>query len=475
MSEFSLKCNTLFAESNYTMYKFSKTFNLDATTLRRMLNGQRLPNIDFVESFCESLRVTPYERKEILELYEIELIGRPIFERRKQVKKLIENFAAYDTMNNEAFLSAPSCSEIVDKDSQHLKTKMQLSTAIQTIIGDELLLSGTPKIYTNIPTRYSQFFQILSSLYTSTKKDISIIHLISLCKDSMNNNTHSNLDTLFDILPFSSSSYNGYTPLYIHSRITFEEWSSQLMPYYIITSQYILFISADLAGGILKKEKVFINQYLAELNKKMHLYQPLIKRYTTPNEFFEAYRNSFEAFGYPSYIIESHPCHNWMDRDYLTDNLLIDGVADTKLLAQAFKKYLEHVNSNWPVKLFFTDNGLDEFANTGKLANMYSPFIPSKNDARIQNMLKNLKDSLVSMDMKIIDSNKFNISSSIYIEIYPKAVTFISSPEPLTYIYCIIKESSICEAFIDFCKYLQESNYVYSNKDAINLLDSYTN
>lgn len=72
MSDFSNKCREYLKDTGENVYQLSASSGLDRTSLQRMITGKRLPGIDFVRQFCDSLRINPSQRRELMELYKIE-------------------------------------------------------------------------------------------------------------------------------------------------------------------------------------------------------------------------------------------------------------------------------------------------------------------------------------------------------------------------------------------------------------------
>ena len=65
MSKFSDKCKELLTENGYNVYRLSQTASLERTALERMITGKRLPGIEFVEAFCNALRISHSDKKEL--------------------------------------------------------------------------------------------------------------------------------------------------------------------------------------------------------------------------------------------------------------------------------------------------------------------------------------------------------------------------------------------------------------------------
>ena len=82
MSDFSSKCREYLKDTGENVYQLSAYSGLDRTSLQRMITGKRLPGIDFVRQFCDSLRINPSQRRELMELYKIEKIGKEIYYNR---------------------------------------------------------------------------------------------------------------------------------------------------------------------------------------------------------------------------------------------------------------------------------------------------------------------------------------------------------------------------------------------------------
>ena len=93
MSDFSERCKQLLLESGSNVYQISKRSGLDRTSLQRMITGNRMPGPKFVREFCSNLRINPVEEEELLKLYIIEKVGKPVYQNRLYVKNLIEGIA----------------------------------------------------------------------------------------------------------------------------------------------------------------------------------------------------------------------------------------------------------------------------------------------------------------------------------------------------------------------------------------------
>lgn len=110
MSDFSTKCREYLKDTGENVYQLSASSGLDRTSLQRMITGKRLPGIDFVRQFCDSLRINPSQRRELMELYKIEKIGKEIYYNRKYIQELLGVISSQQVISREGFLRLPSFS-----------------------------------------------------------------------------------------------------------------------------------------------------------------------------------------------------------------------------------------------------------------------------------------------------------------------------------------------------------------------------
>ena len=108
MSDFSNKCREYLKDTGENVYQLSASSGLDRTSLQRMITGKRLPGIDFVRQFCDSLRINPSQRRELMELYKIEKIGKEIYYNRKYIQELLGVISSQQVISREGFLKLPS-------------------------------------------------------------------------------------------------------------------------------------------------------------------------------------------------------------------------------------------------------------------------------------------------------------------------------------------------------------------------------
>lgn len=103
MSDFSSKCREYLKNTGETVYQLSASSGLDRTSLQRMITGKRLPGMDFVRQFCDSIRINPFQRQELIELYKIEKIGKEIYYNRKYIQELLRVISTQQMLFSSGF------------------------------------------------------------------------------------------------------------------------------------------------------------------------------------------------------------------------------------------------------------------------------------------------------------------------------------------------------------------------------------
>ena len=94
MSEFSQLLSNHIHNKKVTIYALAQYCNVDRSSIYKIIRGKRLPStISTIEQISEFIHLTPLEHEELLETYQITLIGADNYYRRKDVMNFLTNFA----------------------------------------------------------------------------------------------------------------------------------------------------------------------------------------------------------------------------------------------------------------------------------------------------------------------------------------------------------------------------------------------
>lgn len=174
MSDFSSKCREYLTDTGETVYQLASSSGLDRTSLQRMLTGKRLPSIDFIHQFCDSIRINPSQRLELMELYKIEKIGKEVYYNRKYIQELLRVISSQQTISPSGFQRLPSLPFYRGDFSFDVEKK------VFSLFEDILDSGSDEEICTNIPANCRLLVQTFARLYPEYGKLPPVIQILPL-------------------------------------------------------------------------------------------------------------------------------------------------------------------------------------------------------------------------------------------------------------------------------------------------------
>lgn len=249
MSKFSEKIDSLIDESGENIQSLAKIGNFNRTTLQRVKTGERLPTRAFFRQLCQTLRLSPAEEAELHELYEIQKLGARRYENHKKIIALIETITELTEQEIQFSkeMSKPK-SRSISGDHPITQTIVTAETevldSIRNAIDRELFNTDAPQIRMFIPGEQEPVYDHLFQQLMGNKKYLvleDVIHLPRISDESATDKYLSTLKYLISISILKNVSYQSNYAYFEAGEIE----HSALFPYYILTSDRTLTISAD--------------------------------------------------------------------------------------------------------------------------------------------------------------------------------------------------------------------------------------
>lgn len=480
MSKFSEKLKLIIEESGIKIYQLAKNSELDRTTIQRSITGERFPSLNFVEKLIDYLRLSPIEREELFELYSINKIGEKVYAGRKFIKEMIELIATTHIVKENKSYSKKTLtfSGKINADNEVCTGQYIVNNIIRNVLEDEVLNNPSPEINICAPFSYSFLFDLLYQLYLGQNGNVTIKNIIKLNKNPHTfQNSNYNLEILSHVMPFAFSAGNGYQPYYYYDNFDEHNDIALFMPYYIITSNHLLTISADFKTAIFYNNESIVNTYKENFKIAITKSKPLITQHFSCDDMLLAYLASSKNSGVASHIIEPQPCFAWYYTEALINSHLRPELENRELildlLYDLYGKY--RAFKSRPMSIFSIE-GLSYFAKTGILADLPTQFaIPFTIEERII-LLTKLRNDIANSDYLVFASNssKFIIPSST-IQLYTtKGLDFFVANNNGVISSSYIEEQSITEAFYDFFESLPSSGLIYNKEETIKIIDNFT-
>lgn len=472
MSEFSELCKKYIKRGGTNIYQLAKRSGLERTSIQRMVNGSRLPGKEFVQSVCANLKLNRAEEEELLELYEIEKIGRSVFLNRKAIWKII--YSVY--VESQSSVNQMSLLHLdMEKRPQlcmELKDKKQQMVFMDYMIRREIEGHAWPSFYLNDFPLSSNCLSMLLEAESKTEKEIKIRQFINLYKqDDDEKNASVNLRIIQQVIVFAFS-FQGVFEVYYTYRDRMQEHGAELWPGYVVTSECILQISGDGTRSLGICSPELARRYCAEQENLKNRFRRLVYVKQADGEFFREYIRYSLQDEAPAYVMESYPCMwNMLDEEILDKNR-------ESIHAEGMEEVvLQIIRKDSRTKYYFGLNEVDRLLDHGTLPGIYKKYgeIPDP-ESRVK-MLRNLQMRIrrSEEDFHLLREPFGNIQG-MNVELYRhNRVCFIKTTEAGEVNLLYIQENGIYDMFQDFFESLNDREYVYSPSETEQILEQKIN
>ena len=182
MNQLANYCNELFLAEETSLYHFCKSHDLERTSIRRLLKGERLPKEEVFEAFANALSLTPEESRKLHELYQRQKLGTLRYENRIFIKEFLDEIGANYISVFQFFKNVSSSydNNLIEQTTMKIDHPLELSRVFQ-----HLLLIEEKYIYSNIPVSKSLFFESVQQIFYSGKQSVPFYpfyHFLTLLK-----------------------------------------------------------------------------------------------------------------------------------------------------------------------------------------------------------------------------------------------------------------------------------------------------
>ena len=476
MSQFRDALKQHFDENEINISSLSRQCGIDRTTIQHMVGGRKdykLPSYDALKAVLKCLRMTPGERKYTEELYTIEKIGVHNYVGRQYVKGIIEQIAALhnpDVLRHSVIVSG---SVNLDTADCVFTGANAVNSVLQAVFAEEIAVNSNPHICLNVPFSYAYLKQTLLQSYWEQDGRLEIKHLVILSKSpKANQNKNINLETISDILPFAFCLGNGYRAKYYYSSIEAENELLLTMPYYLLTAKRLLLMSGDFTSALLITDVRMIDEYRNAFERSYNQCQNLIEHLDNPLEIFDAYSDCI-IDDCPAYSAQGYPCFfQYLSEDIIYRHARMESPNAGETVA-GLVTYIANF-SRMNITDYFSMNGLEAFARSGRLE-VFSEM--EANPFTVEDRITILESACSEIEgggkTRLVDSSKISLSNwAIVSTINNNSLQFYHQNQGV-YHYCIIKEASIVNAFVDFFESLSQSDMVFSAEETLSVIRGY--
>lgn len=472
MTIFSDILNEHIKSKNIRTSSLAQYCDIDRSNMYKIISGKRKPASEgMVHKIADFIRLTPTERKELLEAYQVTAVGSDAYYRRKNVQDFITNFSCKkeDAADISSFSPLMDYTQLTDKLS--LFGKMNLNHAIYGILALE-----TQKEHGYIKLLFQpdcdNFMEFLSSVIAS-RQNLKIDHIICL------NNTDRitvdkrdyNLCCLQKIIPMYTACLCEYTPFCYYDSINSHNNIFNLLSSLVITSQYAIIFSPQLQYGIVfTREEILLKLHSIFDDLKAET-KPIVCKIDSIFTQFE-YFNTLGLGERTGFSFQKEPCIIPLIPSSFPEKYLVRNLPDRECLVLSMKKYIQRKAEairRFSTQFMFTEKGLRNFLQTGRVFELpdsiYNPFEYTDRVFVIRaliNACQNQGYRMVRPDTPIASGNL-----CIYVNANNGYLLFSSADGNLVYLN--LEEQSLLQAFYDYLSSLDDKLF-YSTEETVERL-----
>ena len=471
MSQFSELLREHINKKDMTIKSLAEKCGIDRTYLHKILKGERkVPSREFVENISLQLMLSAEDKSKLLELYSISKMGEGLYNRRRQVSKIIHDMTNTNMAEKDGFEFKTEVDINTVPEISIFTDKRELRKNLQIIICSDVQNGSDIKVIAQ-PTDY------LSSLLAATAEgsDSVIDHLFFF------DNTHSttgkknasayNLD-IFPCICHLAQKHEKYEPLYYYESTSAYFNSANIMPNIIITDNFIMRTDSDYCEGVIYKSKPMVEFYVRQFEKLKANCVKLLDHAVDILDYVYFWYDDNTDF----VSIDFQPCTMLcLTEDIYNSHALLPEDAKEYVknkLADGKKALLEHRFMN-----LFSEKGLAEFMSTGEIFELpkgtYTYPTLAERKIMLQIMISLCENGMA--DYRIIKDDYFAVSKNLCLNVTENAsINIVARNDCFSdFSYMKVSETSLVQAFWDYLNYFIGTDAVCTHEETISILRSY--
>lgn len=469
MSQFSQLLTDHIHTKNVKVYALAQYCNIDRANMYKFINGSRTPSsFDTVNKICNFMQLSPGEKDELVEAYQITQIGAENYYRRKHVAHFLKNFSI---PNNDLPLLRPYQPPTgLNHKAAFFNSEVEINHALTGILTCELCKKGG-KIKLLIQPDYDFFMNVLAIAWQNSNVQIEHIICLNNTKSQQHSKMDYNLHCLEKILPLYGNPYD-YQCFYYYDNVDSRFGKLTLFPYMIITSDYAFLLSADMKKGYATNADDSVQMFSGLFDQYLKETLPLITPMEHPFFQFQSLAELIRQ-EIPAHSLQLSPCLTpLLDEDFL-EKYVSRELSDRTEFMNTLKDYIALLNQNKTTPALnsvFSINGLQHFMKTGALKGYpTSLYLPVELSDRVL-LLQKLISSFHAYDYRILKEDFCSLENELHLVISrQKGFLCFHTPQDNRLIYLDIKEPGFIFTFLDYYESLDEDLF-YTEEEALELL-----
>ncbi|MBR5267816.1 MAG: helix-turn-helix transcriptional regulator [Lachnospiraceae bacterium] len=466
-------------ECGYTNYEFARSVGINRVNIQRYLSGSRIPNRQMFEKIINELHLGSREQEEFFESYQCAFEGKDAYYMKKTIRDILENASDICGTEKQLVLVEHISQE---KESEVIIGKAALEKYVWSLLYHAALQCEKQKVFCYLPADKQTIGRIFPTLIKDgipLLENIQIIHLVQLEKraDIFAHQYH-NLRVFRNVIPSFFQAGNSYeVRYYYHENPQLEMNDGLLYPYYIVLRDRVILIDSELDHALSITNEEIVKQFHEKINERFagNGIGRLIRYYDQEvnilnHELAEDQASDTRIF------LEHEPCVTyWIDEELL-NAIVKPSAPHREEIVEGVRKRSEQLRETKHMILYYTEEGLRAFVETGKFGNhpeeIVRPFTVQERLLIIERMISSLADW--DGEIGIINKRYLKLTSKLtlfYSESFGMLLFLQNQQKQFRYIQ--VKESSICRAFVNYIKGMHDQGEVFSRDETKEILIKY--
>ncbi|MDO9491377.1 helix-turn-helix domain-containing protein [Acetobacterium sp.] len=478
MTLFSKRIAELIIESGETVQSLAEIGGINRTTLQRIKSGERLPTAEFFGNMSRALRLSPVEQDELSTLLEIARVGETISYSRRQIFELIEMISELTEYKIPFSKEVDLKKSVLEnhesgKNVRIFSGQMAVLNIIENSIDQELFSAAKPDIKLCIPNTERKVYDYIFQQMMGNNKKLNLQDVLGIRKIATGNEPNEALAALRHLIALSLLENVNYRSNYYYLSPQNQTGAqlTALFPYFIITSERVITISADFSQAILYQDNAFIDLYTVEFNRLSAESHTYIEE---SDDLFRVY--TLEKVRQLKHVVEPLPCFAYyIDRELLEAKMNKSFPYYKPLLEAAVNHYDNIRRENPNIINVFSLKNLEQFMRDGSVSfpeDVYHVLTP----AECLRLVRLVRDDLANdrRDFYAIDDEQIFMNGSTEFSNEQDLIRLIlhyHKNNQLVFKAIEIYEPSVVAAFDDFFTSLIKSKYILSKEKTLAELD----
>ena len=464
MSKFSELLKGYTDRSGVSVAALSKRCSIDRTTLHKILSGERRPpNEDFVVNLCRMLMLSATERDELIEQYEISLVGDDLYRRRRNVKTMIERLSEvgekeYSSNTNAIYpVDLPKNGEVNVYLEKHELLRRLYSAFIEAFENKNVV-----RIITQPGDDYVDFMRFAVGYYNGSE----IRHIFCLDNSSGAGGANDyNLKILPRICEFSAI-YSNYHPMFYYDRVESHINESSLLPVMAVSDNFMFRAPFDVQSGIISSNPVSVDYSVRQFEKLEKKCYPLIERADDVSGMLGSNGDHHDYL----YTIDSQPSFLLIGTEEGVRNNLILPPEQMDILVERMitvqKRYIgrDYFSA-------FTKKGLIRFMKTGIIngvrERMNKVLPPERRIWALKKMIESSEEGVY--DFRLIESDCAP-QKNLRINMGDDGTVYFVIRLKSEVVFLTVSEQSMRIAVEDYVSSLIETGKIYSRERSVEIM-----